>query len=206
MIVWGGQDANGDLATGARYDPGQDTWQTTASTLAAAARDSHRAVWAEGLMIVWGGEDDVSAISTGGRYALGLETDADLDGVMICEGDCDDTNGQVWAAPGEATSLILTLPSGPGGGALLTWSPPTHPGGTGPLVYDLLRSDSPADFVNAAACLSSGIPGTSTTDTQAPAAGAAFFYLPRADNACPSGAGSLGTDWLGTQRSGRTCP
>ena len=38
------------------------------------------------------------------------------------------------------------------------------------------------------------------------AAGAVQFYLVRAENACPNGAGTPGTDSDGVERDARTCP
>ena len=35
---------------------------------------------------------------------------------------------------------------------------------------------------------------------------AVFFYLVRAENACPLGQGSLGKDSNGAPREGRSCP
>jgi hypothetical protein len=49
-------------------------------------------------------------------------------------------------------------------------------------------------------------PNTSATDTAVPTAGQSFFYLTRAQNACPQGQGTLGTDSSGNERIGRACP
>src|SRR5207249_4283540 len=68
MIVWGGQNLNGRLATGGRYDPGTDSWTATSTTNAPEARESHTAVWTGSQMIIWGGSDDFGDLNTGGRY------------------------------------------------------------------------------------------------------------------------------------------
>jgi hypothetical protein len=156
-------------------------------------------------MILWGGEDDVSTLSSGGRYALGLRDDADQDGVMVCQGDCDDTNPQVWATPGEVPSL--TLAPAPSGGAStqLTWTPPGVTGSSAPLAYDLLRAPAP-DASSSAICLVTDSSATLAADAEVPPVDTAFFYLVRARNACPSGVGSLGADSSGTPRLAPDCP
>src|SRR5947207_9378883 len=72
MIVWGGQYFDGSnfvyLNTGARYNPGTDTWTATSTTNAPSARSDHVAVWTGGEMIVWGGVDNSSYLNTGGNY------------------------------------------------------------------------------------------------------------------------------------------
>jgi len=156
-------------------------------------------------MIVWGGEDNVSAVSTGGRYALGLRNDADQDGVMVCQGDCDDTSSQVWAPPGEVTSLTLAPSTGADGSTHLTWIPPSASGSSAPLTFDTLRALA-ADGFSSAACLGTGGTATVASDAELPLSGSAFFYLVRARNACPSEGGSLGTDSTGTPRVAATCP
>ena len=69
MIVWGGNGENFDpLNTGARYNPGLDTWTTTNPTSAPSARAGHTAVWTGSEMIVWGGETSgPTYFNTGGR-------------------------------------------------------------------------------------------------------------------------------------------
>jgi N-acetylneuraminic acid mutarotase len=56
MIVWGGTDNNLNyLNTGGRYNPSTDTWTTTSTADAPAARYIHTAVSTGTEMIVWGG-------------------------------------------------------------------------------------------------------------------------------------------------------
>ena len=117
--------------------------------------------------------------------------------------DCDDSSSGVWASPGEVLNLqFMTSTS-------LVWDPPASPGApVSTLVYDLLRSTTPGNYMSlGTACLESDDgPGTSATDGAVPAVGQAYFYLVRAQNACPLGQGSLGTDSGGNPRVGRACP
>ena len=74
MIVWGGEDINGDLVnTGGRYNPSTDSWTAISITNAPAARQAHTAVWTGSEMIVWGGYDGNSAVNTGGKYDPGVD-------------------------------------------------------------------------------------------------------------------------------------
>src|SRR5437879_9965258 len=72
MIVWGGlTNCNSCyVATGARYNPGTDSWIATSTTNAPEARYLHTAVWTGSEMIVWGGYGATSGtyVKTGGRY------------------------------------------------------------------------------------------------------------------------------------------
>jgi hypothetical protein len=86
----------------------------------------------------------------------------------------------------------------------LDWSPPADLGGAVAPVYDVVRSDSPADFTSAAVCLE-GDDGSNSwaIDPVLPPAGGAFYYLVRAENVC--GAGSWGQDSNGIERSAIDC-
>jgi hypothetical protein len=127
--------------------------------------------------------------------------DGDHDG--RCTGaptfDCDDADPTAWATPGEVLGLVL------GGGTVLAWSAPDEPGATA-VVYDVLRSESPLDFVAPAICVESDGADVSAADVGVPPAGAVFHYLVRAENGCPAGAGSLGHGSDGGERAGRACP
>ncbi len=79
MIVWGGvgPDASGYpsyLVTGARYDPGTDTWlPTSTGTGNPTPRSYQTAVWTGAEMIVWGGQGPGPTgyyveLDSGGRY------------------------------------------------------------------------------------------------------------------------------------------
>ena len=126
----------------------------------------------------------------------------DSDGDAIAECDCNDTNGAVWARPGEVQSVLFSQAS------TITWSPPLAPGGTAPS-YQVLRSVAPGNFVDATDCLALANPQLAVaTDAASPAPGTAFHYLVRARNACPgeAGIGTLGMGPAGTERVGRSCP
>jgi uncharacterized repeat protein (TIGR01451 family) len=68
MIVWGGENAAGELDTGGIYDPLTDTWTATTLTGAPSARLSHTAVWTGSSMVAWGGSDASDSLATGGVY------------------------------------------------------------------------------------------------------------------------------------------
>jgi hypothetical protein len=71
MIIWGGDDQNGNLLnTGARYDPATDSWTNISTTNAPAARRYHSAIWTGTEMIIWGGQGQVGGegLNTGARY------------------------------------------------------------------------------------------------------------------------------------------
>jgi hypothetical protein len=131
-------------------------------------------------------------------------SDHDGDGFAAC--DCNDSSADAWSTPGVV--LDLALAKGAGSETVLSWQAPANPGGLlVAIVYDAIRSVTPADFVASASCLPVTAPGvTTTSDLSDPGAGGAFFYLVRATNACPSGDGPLGTRSNGTPRDGRSCP
>ena len=71
MIVWGGENGNGPMSSGGRYNPTTDTWTATSKGAnVPAARVNHTAVWTGSEMIVWGGMrwDYGGQLSSGGRY------------------------------------------------------------------------------------------------------------------------------------------
>src|SRR5439155_10998720 len=76
MIVWGGlTNCNSCyVATGARYNPGTDSWTATSTTNAPEARYLHTAVWTGSEMIVWGGYGNSGYLSTGARYNPGTNS------------------------------------------------------------------------------------------------------------------------------------
>jgi len=76
MIVWGGlTNCNSCyVATGARYNPGTDSWIATSTTNAPEARYLHTAVWTGSEMIVWGGYGNSGYLSTGARYNPGTNS------------------------------------------------------------------------------------------------------------------------------------
>ena len=147
-------------------------------------------------MIVWGG---VPTTGSGGYYLPQASGDADLDD-FCSYADCDDTNDEIWATPGEVAELIFTDKQ------TLSWTVPLDAGGVS-VVYDTLRSENPTDFVGAGACVESNDGADhQATDAVSPNSGGVFYYLVRANNDCPLGHGSLGAASGGQLRIGRTCP
>ena len=87
MIVWGGfsalASANAELGTGARYNPGTNTWTPMSMVNAPEARGNHTAVWTGTRMIVWGGQSDqgigsVTLLNSGGAYDPSTDTWASI--------------------------------------------------------------------------------------------------------------------------------
>jgi N-acetylneuraminic acid mutarotase len=77
MIVWGGTNFSGKLATGKRYDPATDAWSAALGAgggTSPEARFAHTAVWTGSEMIVWGGSGSVSLLDDGKRYDLASDT------------------------------------------------------------------------------------------------------------------------------------
>jgi len=133
------------------------------------------------------------------------EGDVDGDSFSTCAGDCNDTNGAIWATPGEVRSLLLNY-SKLASTTSLSWSAPLLPGGTS-MLYDTLRSSTPTNFTTSATCVETNDgANTVASDATALAPGGVFFYLVRAENSCPSGQGVLGRNHAGTPTPGRTCP
>jgi len=131
----------------------------------------------------------------------------DSDGDSVAECDCNDANGAVWGRPGEVTGVLLAHDAS-SATTTITWSPPAAPGGTAP-GYEVLRSSDPGNFVDATVCLALSDPQQAlATDNASPAPGTLFYYLMRAENACPGdiGVGPLGPGPSGAERAGRSCP
>jgi hypothetical protein len=126
----------------------------------------------------------------------------DLDGDGVPSGsDCNDANPAVWSIPGEVIGGNFDADR-----VTISWSAPADPGGTpASIVYDTLRSGAAGNFTSGTVCVESNHGAdTIATDGATPAAGTAFYYLIRAENAC--GAGTLGARSDGTPRSGVNCP
>jgi hypothetical protein len=72
LVVWGGWDGLGDVATGGQYDPTTDLWTPTSVAGAPSPRDSQTAVWTGTRMVVWGGSGydgtNIFPLDTGGWY------------------------------------------------------------------------------------------------------------------------------------------
>jgi len=218
MVIWGGNANNTSTDTGGRYDPIADVWMSTTVVRSPTPRYAATGIWTGNFMLVFGGYN-VVPLNSGGRYcsckASIYHPDADGDGygdpsvsIQSCgqpaghvldNTDCNDADSGAWGTPSEVRDLLFTDT------ASLIWAPPAFQGATAD-VYDVLRSGSPADFVTSTACVASDITSAAATDFDSPATGAAFFYLVRAQDSCPSGLGPLGATSDGTPRSGRACP
>jgi len=192
MIVWGGSWTN----VGGKYDPVNDTWTATSTSGAPSPRSDHTAVFTGRQMLVWGG-DDGSYSKGGGAYcacdASLHYADADGDGygnpgavVSSCArppgyvdnpDDCDDSDAGMWRTPGEVPDLAVDEDG------LLRWAPASDLGGTS-VLYNVLRTEVPFEFVSAAICVGSDLASLSIGDAAHPAEGSAFFYLVRAENRC----------------------
>lgn len=72
MLIWGGSTnvniALGATATGARYNPANNTWTVMSSANAPIARSLPLGVWTGTELIVWGGFIGLTNSNTGGRY------------------------------------------------------------------------------------------------------------------------------------------
>jgi len=198
MVVWGGYGGS-FLDTGGRFNPIASIWAPTGAAGAPVPRWSHVAAWTGMGMVVWGGSDG-APLDSGGIWLPGTLRDGDGDG-SVCLVDCNDLDPGAWAAPGEVRSLGFVA-----GGTTLTWIPPAEPGAL-TLVYDVIRSGNPADFLGSTTCVESDDGAdTLATDLSIPEFDRGFFYLVRAANLCPAGEGSLGRGSDGNPRPGRTCP
>ena len=127
------------------------------------------------------------------------QLDSDSDGAGdVC--DCAPSDPGAFAVPAEVSGVRLLADR-----ITLIWQSAVPGAGTGS-VHDVLRGaidDQPVGG-GSEACLASGIPGTTTTDPQLPAAGKGFRYLVRGRNSC--GAGTYGAATDGTPRSSAACP
>jgi len=221
MLVWGGTEFTElpipDLDTGGRFDPLTDSWTPTSTADAPSPRTDHTAVWTGSLMLVWGGFGG-NELNTGGRYALGHAVDDDGDGYTECAGDCNDGNPSIYpgapelcdgldndcnftvdegAEPLEIAGLTFESES------TLSWQP--GPPGLG-TIYDIARGfvdEFPVGSGAGETCLVSE-PGNTTTDTDPPDAGTAYWYLVRGRNDC--GTGSYGQQSDTTERTTAVCP
>ena len=129
--------------------------------------------------------------------------DNDGDGFAnsTCGGtDCDDTDRDLWAQPGEVQGLLSDADK-----VTMTWALPAPPGGApGVLLYDTLRSDDPSDFFTLGVCIDSDDADRVSGDPAVPALGLVFSYAVRAQTRC--GAGTLGFRTGGIERLGVFCP
>lgn len=133
------------------------------------------------------------------RLVVSYSQDTDGDG-FDAQIDCDETKGEVWAAPGEVLNLRWSADR-----TALLWDLPGLPGGAPTaLRYDVFRSPSPAGFADAAECLETDSLDRQSPDGAIPAPASARFYLVRAENTCGPGNPGTGTD--GLPRPVPSCP
>ncbi|HEV8202272.1 MAG TPA: immunoglobulin domain-containing protein [Candidatus Polarisedimenticolia bacterium] len=156
---------------------------------------------------------DVTVLGEGGTCAscglcqAGACVVADSDSDGVADGcDCAPGDSSAWATPGDVSALNVThTPPGTGGVTSFSWSAPAIGGTAAGMLYDVVRSTAASDFVGAGLCVESDDgPNTVATDGSAPSAGAIFFYVVRAQDAC--GPGVSHRDNLGNPRSARDCP
>jgi hypothetical protein len=127
---------------------------------------------------------DPAGISTAGYVAVfTLDADCDGDGFSPLA-DCDDTNSGTQGEPSAATSLLFTDK------LTMTWTAASDPGlSPGTLVYDVVRSDNPADFMTTATCVETDDGGdTTANDSDTPPPGGLFAYLIRVESQCGAAA------------------
>jgi hypothetical protein len=231
MLVWGGTafpqvtaaDPNLPTDAGSFYDPASDTWTWTSLEKAPTPRRGFGSTWLGTRLFVFGGSSGAT-MSSGGVYCPGCagvfthyrDRDGDghgdaADSLVSCVSipgdgyaadatDCDDANAAFWSAPGEPPLLAFGADK-----ASLSWDEPVDPGGVAAgLVYDTIRSGSPASFVAATCIESNDGPNRVASDAAALAPGQGYYYLVRAGNAC--GEGSLGAGSGGAPRVGAACP
>ena len=75
MIVWGGSNDSGPLASGGVYTLAADSWSATSSANAPSARQGHSAAWTGSEMVVWGGCDTpTTAFADGARYNPAMDS------------------------------------------------------------------------------------------------------------------------------------
>ena len=135
------------------------------------------------------------------------ESDNDGDAFSTCQGDCDDADISAWTTPSEVRDLLLEHDSLTGI-TTLAWTQPASLGATS-VRYDALRSSAPNDFQSGATCSESDDASDATyLEPDSPSLQGFFFYLIRAENACPlaAGVGPLGFSSSGMPISGRSCP
>jgi hypothetical protein len=115
--------------------------------------------------------------------------------------DCSPLDFQVWAVPNAVQDLRVQHAEGV---TLVSWTAPSDPGTSLPLLYDAVRSGDASDFVTSADCVEVDGPDPEATDAEALPPGGIAYYLARAENAC--GLGSTGESAAGAPRAAMNCP
>jgi hypothetical protein len=119
--------------------------------------------------------------------------DVDADGYSNVD-DCDDNNAAVFVPPTEVANDIVSRILG---GYRFSWT--SQAGSAGPgTTYDiysgLISTLHPGGNFSFGACVVSNLSPPQYDDLAPnPSPGAAFYYLIRAQNACPGGSGTYGT-------------
>jgi hypothetical protein len=147
-----------------------------------------------------GGAVTGSTIVSGTGKDWGIPYDADGDGAAN-NNDCAPFDPGAFAAPGAVTAALFAVD-----GETFSWTSLAPQAGSGTL-YDVMRGDAgefPVGSGGSEFCLAGDLQATSTTDTEVPSVGGAFYYLVRARNAC--GTGSYGFASGGAERIGPACP
>jgi hypothetical protein len=151
--------------------------------------------WSRWMTLPWGGWQEMRLRT----YSV----DADMDGYHDSE-DCNDADGNVWSDPAsEVQNLVWSA------NWYLQWDAVATGLGCVPasLRYDTIYSLAASNFTPGnGACRESDGDDTATNVSTSPAVGQTWYFLVRADNACPGVGGPLGNRSNGTPRTGLPCP
>lgn len=129
------------------------------------------------------------------------DADDDGDGLSECQGDCLDTNNQVWAIPGGIIDLVVTKSMS---GVELDWNAPLTGGTPAGMRYDVIKTLTGWKLASAACLESDDGTDTHAFDTEVPPLDRVLRYVVRPENDC--GVGSAGQTSTGAERRARTCP
>ena len=106
--------------------------------------------------------------------------------------DCLDSDGTVWALPGQTTAMLFSNKT------TLSWSAPANAGGSAALAYGVARLDTGAGFTGPACLADPNNLDTTIAISGNPTIGNGYYFLSRAGNAC--GRGSWGQASSGAER------
>ena len=156
---------------------------------------------ADGCDVRLGFSADCNRNSIPDECELGCSETCDLDLDRCPDSyDCSTADDTVWSEPTAPRSLSILDPTTGG----IRWNPP-EVAGASTIRYDTLRASSPTGFAASGVCVESDGSDVVSTDLSVPPTGSVFFYLIRAENDCPGGAGTMGTTSAGTPRTGVAC-
>lgn len=113
--------------------------------------------------------------------------------------DCRPTDDSLWSIPDSIIDLTISgnMPT------IATWNAPTNTGGSETLLYDVITSDIPYDFSEAACMESNQTDFIAIDSADPPLSGEVIYYLIRVKNSCGS---TIGKDSEELNRSGKDCP